>query len=159
MKKLLLGLFVGLMLFGCSTEKPTYERSEDMGQLNVITMDDVHEKMENKETFMFMFTQETCSNCIAFKQDVLSSYIKNHGFEYNEIILTLDMDTDPIYEFVKEHPNPEEMLPEGFSIYDVLTPTFYFIEDGEVKDIYIGGDMNKKMFDEYIQKYRLDEVK
>ena len=33
------------------------------------------------------------------------------------------------------------------------------VENGEVKDIYIGGDMTTEKFDEYIQKYRLDEVK
>ena len=50
--------------------------------------------------------------------------------------------------------NYEGLLPE-----DVLTPAFYFIENGEVKDIYVGGDMTTKIFDGYIQKYRLDEVK
>ncbi len=159
MKKLLLSLFVGLFLMGCQSA-PDYERNEEMGSLNEITIEEVHERMDNKETFMFMFTQETCSNCQAFKEDVLSSYIKNHGFEYNEIVLSHDMDTEPIYAFVEEHPNPEDMLPEGdYSIYDVLTPTFYFVENGEVKDIYVGGDMTTKIFDGYIQKYRLDEVK
>ena len=38
------------------------------------------------------------------------------------------------------------------------TPSFYFIEDGEVKDIYIG-EMDEKTLDGFVKQYRLDEVK
>lgn len=159
MKKILLSLFFCLLLVGCQ-DTVSYERSTEMGTLSIMTIEDVHERMENKETFMFVFTQEDCSICLAFKEEVLSNYIKDHGFEFNEVVLSYDMDIEPIYEFVEQHPNPEEELPEGdYSIYDVLTPTFYFVEDGEVKDIRIGGNMNEKSFDELIQKYQLDKVK
>ncbi|MGN1344927.1 MAG: hypothetical protein ACI4U3_10110 [Traorella sp.] len=158
MKKIFIGLWMCCMLLGCGN-KVDYERSTEMGTISQITMDDVAQKMENNETFMFVFTQETCENCIGFKENVLSDYIKEHGFEFNEVVLSLDMDSAPVFDFVKEHPNPKDQLEEGFTEYDVLTPTFYFIEDGEVKDIFIGGKMDKKTFDSYIIKYHLDEVK
>ena len=158
MKRFFLGLCMSLMLFGCG-EKIDYERSTEMGTMNEITMEDVATKMENQETFMFVFTQQTCDNCQAFKEKVLSSYIMDHGFEFNEVVLSNDMDTAPVFDFVKEHPNPKDQLEEGFTEYDVLTPTFYFIENGEVKDIFIGGKMDKKTLDSYIIKYQLDEKK
>ena len=39
----------------------------------------------------------------------------------------------------------------------IYTPTFYFVEDGEVKDIWIG-EITYEQFDEYIVKYQLDTV-
>lgn len=157
MKKLLLGLCMCLTLLGCSS-KPDYERSQEMGTIKSVTLEDMLERMENKETFMFVFTMEVCSNCKAFKENVLSSYILNHNFEFNEVVLDNVEDTDTVYAFVEAHPNPKEYLPEGYTELDVLTPTFYFVKDGEVADIFIGGNITEKQFDSYIQKYQLDKV-
>ena len=157
MKKLL-AIWLGLLLVGCS---PTinYERSSEPGEIQVITMEDVHEKVENKETFMFVFTQESCLNCQEFKENISNDYISNHGFIFYEVVLSYDMETSPVFDWVEEHPNPIDQLEEGFTELDVLTPTFYFLKDGEVQDIYIGGAMNEKVLEEMIVKYQLDEVK
>lgn len=136
-----------------------YERSTEPGIIQEITMDDVQRKIENKETFMFVFTQITCHNCADFKEYVLTDYIQNHGFEFNEVVLSIFIDTKPVFEWVKQHPNPIDQLEEGLTPEDVLTPTFYFVEKGEVKDIFIGSKMTRKVLDEMVVKYRLDEVK
>lgn len=158
MKKFFVGMLTALMLMGCSPAVK-YERSTEMGTLNQITFDEMYEKMENKETFMFAFTQESCQNCLYFKEEILSEYIVDHGFDYYEIVLTVTQkDLERATAFVKQHPNPEDQTPEGFEVTDVLTPTFYFVEDGELKDIYVGVPAEKD-FDALIVKYRLDEVK
>lgn len=159
MKKLLLGLGLVLFLGGC-TKAPSYERSQEMGTIKTVQLEEMLERMENKETFMFVFTMAECTNCQYFKENVLADYLKTHNFEFNEVILDEAKDRQAIFDFVKEHPNPEEFLPDGdYKVDDVLTPTFYFVKDGEVEDILIGGNITEKQFDECIQKYQLDKVK
>lgn len=159
MKKIFIGLCMILCLSGC-TKTPSYERSQEMGTIHTVQLEDMLERMENKETFMFVFTMVNCENCQYFKENVLSDYLKTHGFEFNEVILDYAEDRQAIFDFVKEHPNPEEYLPSGdYKVDDVLTPTFYFVKDGEVDEILIGGNITEKQFDECIQKYQLDKVK
>ena len=158
MKKKLIALCLGLLLVGCG-QGVNYERSTEPGVIEKITMDEVLEKVDNKETFMFVFTQSSCPNCQDFKENILEEYIQTHGFVFNEVVLSYDMETAPVFDWVEKHPNPVDQLEEGFTQEDVLTPAFYFVEDGEVKDIYIGGAMNKKILEEMIVKYQLDEVK
>lgn len=158
MIKKIISICLCVLLTGCGYINK-YERSTEPGVIVEITMDDVLRRMENKETFMFVFTQITCHNCADFKEYVLKDYIQNHGFEFNEVVLSVFMDTKPVKEWIQQHPNPIDQLEEGLTPKDVLTPTFYFIENGEVKDIYIGSKMTKKVLDEMVVKYRLDEVK
>ncbi len=157
MLKKIFALCLCLSLVGCG--KVNYERSTEPGVIKEITMEDVQNKIDNQETFMFVFTQTSCHNCQAFKENILSKYITNHGFEFNEVVLSFDMDTAPVFDWVKKHPNPIDQLEEGLLPEDVLTPAFYFIENGELKDIIIGANMTKKVLEEMVVKYQLDEVK
>lgn len=166
MKKWLFTLCAVLMLSGCAAPKEeptnTYERSTEMGNLNKLAFADVQKKMENKETFMFVFTYDQCSVCISFKKDVLSTYIKDHGFDFNEVELQNEKDGGTAAQkFVDEHPHPEEFL-QGSGFEDepnaLLTPTFYFVVEGELKEEYMGGPSEKE-FDDLIVKYQLDKVK
>lgn len=162
MKKLFVALSLGLVLMGCTKEpvpEVNYERSTEMAILNKPEFTEIQKKIENKETFMFVLTMETCSNCQAFKEGVLSKYIKDHGFDFNEVELT-DDNIQAVEQFVKENPTPDEYLVgTDFAPTDVLTPGFYFVENGEVKDIFVGGHMTYEEFDRYIVKYQLDKVK
>ena len=135
-----------LLMAGCS---PSYPRDTSTARLRQLSMDEVNEMIENDETFMFVFTQE----------NVLSYYIQDHGFDFNEVVL--DMESDDFQkaaDFVAEHPNPEQFLTSDLLPTDVLTPSFYFIEEGEVMEIYIGGDLSVDEFDQLIQKYQLDKI-
>lgn len=156
MKKILMMCLSFWLLCGCA---PSYERDESMARLNKVNMDEVVEKIENDETFMFVFTRVDCSSCLRFKEEVLAGYIVNHGFDFNEVVL--EKDSDDYFKavaFVAKHPNPEEFLTDETMLpSDVFTPTFYFVEKGEVKEIYIGGDLSEKEFDELIQRFQLDK--
>lgn len=158
MLKKILTFCLVLLLAGCN-DQVNYERSTESGVIKQITMEEVQNRIDNKETFMFVFTQESCHNCADFKENILNEYIADHGFEFNEVVLSLDMDTAPVFDWVKKHPNPTDQLEEGLYPEDVLTPAFYFIENGEVKDIYIGANMTKKILEEMVVKYQLDEAK
>lgn len=155
MKKFILSCMMAVLV-GCS---PSYPRDTGVARLNRLSMDEVNEKIENDETFMFVFTQETCSSCLFFKENVLAYYMQDHGFDFNEVVLEMNSDDfQKAADFVAEHPNPEQFLTSDLLPTDVLTPSFYFIEDGEVMDIYIGGDLSEDEFDQLIQKYQLDRI-
>lgn len=156
MKKILIGMMASLMLLvgGCSSN---YERNTDMGEIVFADFTDMQEKMDNKETFMMVFTGENCSHCIKFKEEVLANYIIDHGFTFNEVIMERQSDMAPLYEFVEKNPNPSKFLTSDMDPKSIYTPAFYFIVDGEVKDIHIG-EMDEQTFDGYVTKYQFDKV-
>lgn len=147
------------LLFICGCQ---YERSTECASLYDMKMDEINEKIENKDTFMFMMARDNCSSCEYIQENVLYDYLLNHGFDFYRVELPNDI-THPealkAIEFVAKNPNPEEFLFDQYLPTDVLTPGFYFVKDGIVDDIYIGSGLTVEIFDEYIQKYQLDEVK
>lgn len=155
MKKILIGLCCSFVLLtsGCS-----YDRSSEPGTLKSAQLPDMEEKMANGDTFFMIFSQTNCSHCIKFKEEVLATYITNHEIEVFDVIFDKQESMDPIFEFLKKNPNPKNMISEDMSETDPYTPTFYFVKEGVVKDIYIG-EMDEKTFDGYIKKYQLDKVK
>lgn len=156
MKKIFLTFSVvfAFLLSGCSS----YTRSTNPGELKLVQFAEVSEMIENDETFMMMFTQTNCKYCQKFVEEVLSDYITNHEITVYDIVFDKQDDMDPVLAFVEEHPNPKEFLREGMSETAAYTPTFYFIEKGEVKSIHVGA-MDTETFDGYIKKYQLDAVK
>lgn len=157
MKKLILGCLSAcmLMLAGCSSAN--YERSTDAGKLIEITFEEAMTKMENDETYVFALTQTSCSHCIKFKEEVLLDYIEEHELLFYDVLLDHEESIDPIYEFVKEHPNPSKYLTSDMDPESVYTPTFYFVKDGKVEDIYIG-EMSSEDLEDYVVKYQLDKA-
>lgn len=158
MKKIFIGCMAAMMMFvgGCSN-KANYERNTEQGRIEIVQFADMQEKMENKETFVMSFSQKNCSHCIAFRDEVLPDYIVDHGFTFYEVLLDIQEDMDPLYQFVKDHPNPDKFLSSDMDPESIYTPTFYFVENGEVKDIWVG-EINYDEFDDLIVKYQLDKV-
>lgn len=149
MKKLLLIISMCFMLVGC--QKP-------LGNINQINMNEVLQKMENKETFMFMLGFDFCSTCQWFKEEVLPGYLKDHELEFNLVELSYEMsdeELNPVFQFILDHPNPPEYLLEGQTETEPLAPSFYFIVDGEVEEIFIGPEMDESKLDQFVQKYQL----
>lgn len=158
MKKLLFSCLAAMMLLvGCSSQ-PKYERSTEAGRLIEIKFDEAMQMIENDETFVFAMTQTHCSHCIAFKEDVLLDYLEKHELYFYDVLLDKEEDTDPMFAFVEKHPNPSKYLTSTMSPTSVYTPTFYFVEKGEVSDIYIG-EMKLEELDKYVVQYQLDKAK
>lgn len=159
MKKLFV-LICFIFLCGCTDI--TYSRSNERANIYIVNMDEINKKIEQEDTFMFMLGREDCSSCLWVQEEVLYDYLLNHGFDFYKVELTND-ETHPesikAIEFIAKNPNPEEFLFDQYLPTDVLTPSFYFIENGKVEDIYIGSGLTVEIFDGLIQKYRLDEVK
>ena len=161
MKKIWMYLGICFLLLGCQTG---YKRSSEMATINNVDFSIIEERIENKETFMFRATVEGCSSWEYFIENVLSDYLQHHGFELNRVHFLNSMSDEerlPIVNFVKEHPYAQEYqnMVENYEEGELLTPTLYFIEDGEVKDMLVGSKITEKELDDMIQKYRLDEEK
>lgn len=169
MKKICLILTMICMLFGCGG--PGYERNNEMATVNTPNWNEVMNRIDNDETFMFMVTFEGCSSCEYFIEKTLSKYISNHGFELNIVNFTSDdwsALSNQVTAFIRENPYTEEELKRA-KYYDyteedreygaLLTPTLFFVHEGEIKDKLFGGNISGIDLDSMIMKYRLDEVK
>ena len=158
MKKILLSCaaFMMFLVSGCGNQV-NYERNTETGRVEIVQFADMQEKMDNQDTFVMAFSQTNCSHCIAFREEVLPDYIVDHGFTFYEVLLDIQDTMDPLYQFVKDHPNPSKFLTSTMDPESIYTPTFYFVENGEVKDIWIG-EISYEEFDDLIIKYQLDKV-
>lgn len=127
MKKILL-VFV-LLLGACSSSpvnndnESTIELTPNEGTVKKIAMQDVFEKMDNKETFVVLLSQTYCNACLKFFM-LTDSYTEEIGLTLWDIIL----DDEP----TSEEENLE-MTNERFGHFSA-TPSIYYIENGEVKD-------------------------
>lgn len=155
MKKILIGLVFAFTIMGC-TQTSSYERNTNMGLIKNVTFEEVKEKIENKETFMFAFTMEECSACLWFKENVLSKYLKNHGFIFHEVFVEKETDSQLLFDFTASLSNNEDFIDDNGPT--IPTPTFFFVEKGIVKEWLIGSNVHEKDFDYLIQKYQLDKI-
>lgn len=163
MKKILMILCLCFGLFACAS-KPDYERNSNMATLNNTDWDTVMSRIEQDETLMVMITYDECSSCEHFIENVLSGYIQNHGFELNRINFSDDsweVYRDEVEQFIIDNPYTKEIknMVDDYEDGMLLTPTLYFIENGEVKDMLVGSEIKESELDSMIVKYRLDEVK
>lgn len=148
-KKFLTGLLVFVILLsGCSNDK--YIRSNKQGTISQITLNEMIEKMEKKETFSVAFTTSYCSYCAMF-YNVFNDYIKDH--EVTMYFIILDEET------TSEQENIEiihRYFPEFYT-----TPGIFYAENGKEKDYldtyHLG--ISKEVIDEWVVKNQLDKEK
>lgn len=148
-KKFLTGLLVFVILLsGCSNDK--YIRSNKQGTISQITLNEMIEKMEKKETFSVAFTTSYCSYCAMF-YNVFNDYIKDHEVTMYFIILD--------EEKTSEQENIEiihRYFPEFYT-----TPGIFYAENGKEKDYldtyHLG--ISKEVIDEWVIKNQLDKEK
>lgn len=142
-------LFITLFfLVGCSSNK-TYTRDTSEGQIIEISLAEWETKMENKDTFMAVFSQLYCYGCNELHA-MLDMYLTDHGIEIYEIILD--------YEEGSSFDNQDRINKylDDFS----ETPGVYFIQEGLKKDSLSSHDaVQEESFDAFIQMHQLDQKK
>ena len=163
MKRILMSLSLCFMLFACGNGA-SYERNTSTAILNNIDWQTAMNRVENDETFMFMVTYDGCSSCEYFIENVLSDYISDNGFELNRVNFSNDSWEDlrkEVEKFILANPYTTEIknLVDDYEDGMLLTPTLYFVENGEVKDMLVGSEIKESELDSMIVKYKLDEVK
>lgn len=135
-----------LLLSGCSSK---YERDSEPGRIETITVAQMQEMIERKESFAIVFTQTTCSHCIEFKE-MLDGYLLNHHVVLYDVVL----DEAPQSQRQSDLSKIRETF-EGMN----ETPSLYYVEDGEMEDQLENGEdgLTREKFDNWVQRYKLDE--
>ena len=113
---LVIGIFIilllGLILF--------FSLNKENSKLIPITGDELLEKIEQKETFILVFTQEGCSHCKEYTP-ILNRVLNNYDITIYDLNLT-------------ELRKDKELYNKVSAIFNIPgTPTTIFINDGEEK--------------------------
>lgn len=131
MKKLALLVMCMFLFVGCTSTTSKLEENQDSkieikegeGTFEVILLDDMIKKMDNKESFVMIVTQTYCNSCKSFFNES-DAFLKESGVPLFE--LNLD----------NEKKKPDDVitvLNEKLQEF-VMTPSIYYVRDGEVKD-------------------------
>ena len=131
MKKLVILVMCCFMFMGCtSTDSNTedvqdskIEIKEGTGTSEVIVIDDLIKKMDNKESFVVIVTQTYCNSCMAFFMEA-DAFLTESGVP----LLELNLDNEK-----KEPDEVLDILHDKLHEF-VMTPSIYYVRDGEVKD-------------------------
>lgn len=134
-----------LLLSGCDN---SYERDDRAGKVETITVAQMQKKIEQKESFAIVFTQNSCAHCVAFKE-MLDVYLLDHHVVLYDVIL----DEAPSTEW-KSNLKTIRKTFEGMD----ETPSLFYVKDGKKADERIG-ELDQDTFDDFVQAHRLDEKK
>ena len=138
---LLLALMM-MVMTGCSNDVPF--------EVKTVTVDEVAQKMENKETFVLQVERENCPFCAA-TDAYLEETRKDHP---NTVLYRLD---STAYELMREQEGDMTLISkteEGRKFlslfpYFLYTPTVYLIKDGVPTSAGIGYDEKTHAFSEW----------
>ncbi|MFR4996358.1 MAG: thioredoxin [Clostridium paraputrificum] len=135
------------MLVGCSS---SYERDTGEGKIVYITLEEMQEKMINKDNFIISFTQEKCRYCKEF-YELFDEYRKNHNVIIYEVNLSKE---------TREAKDNLEIIHEYFPTFST-TPGIYYAKDGKVDSSLTDNqdEMNKEILDKWVQDNQLDRKK
>ena len=101
------------------------------GSFTKLTYNDIKEKIENKEDFVLVVSQSTCSHCATYKPKI-EIIAKDYGLEIYYIDIDLEKDKDKLLEDLK---------------LNGATPTTLFFNKGKEKSILnrLEGDLSTEI--------------
>lgn len=147
MKKSAMILFLLIFLItGCTHG---YERDSSKGETIQISLKEMKAMMNAKEEFVIAFTQSMCGYCQDFHA-MFEKYSQNHHIKLYEV--PLDEETAA--------PSENRMLIQTFFPGFDTTPGIFYAKDGKVvSQISNSKKLTEEVFDDWVQKYQLDEKK
>ncbi len=131
MKKIItLLLVMAFVLVGCNNAGGKIKQEN-------ITVNQIEEKIKNKETFAYVVASKTCVHCNELK-DMLKEYNSNKTIYIFE---TTTATQDDIKKLIAKYPNLNS------------TPTTFFYANGELKDTVVGYEKETitKKLDEFFK--------
>ncbi len=147
MKKILFIFLCLMMICGCNME---YKRDTTAGAMIEITVEDMVQKMENDETFVFLVSQTNCKGCQEF-EDAMELYLPDHHVD--------------IYYLVYNRLKGDERKAALETIQDYFpsmtqTPSLYYVVNGLQKDQLKSGEegLTKEKFDNWVQRWQIDKM-
>lgn len=142
-KVFLMGCAILLMATACGQKK-----LDEPGIVTDLSYATLEEKLANKETFVMVFSQTTCSHCITFKNMLNEEYLPYYDLE--------------MFDFVLDHQSIErkelnEKLKVNFPNF-TGTPDIYYIENGVVKERFWDSneELNEEQFHEWMKDKNLE---
>lgn len=121
-------LVFSLILGGCTQEKnEELKQNEEamlkQGERVLISLEEMEEKMKNKDSFVVVFTQEGCPYCEEFYQ-LFDEYKKEHPLRIYDVDLTA------------EKASPEENLVIIHQYFPAFskTPGIYYVKKGKLEN-------------------------
>ncbi|MDD3049020.1 MAG: hypothetical protein PHQ89_03480 [Bacilli bacterium] len=139
--------FIVLFICGCSANSD-YTRSNKSGKIINISLAQMKEKMENKDTFAIAFTTSYCNYCLQF-HNIFDEYMKTHEVTLYQVVL--DEETTNEMENI-------EIIHTYFPEFNT-TPGIFYVEDGKEENYlntYASG-ISEEIIDEWVIKYKMDE--
>lgn len=148
MKKILLCMLLMVGVVGCgsdsskSTSTIELEKKGD-GDVRSLTLEEMNNKIKNKESFIVVFTLTTCGYCIDFFQES-QDYIKEIGLPLWDVVL----DEEP-----RDANENLDIIHKHFPSFSA-TPSIYYVENGEPKD-FLEADkekVDKERFEKFLKE-------
>lgn len=146
-------LGVAILLTGCSgvdssNKDKTPVSTNDYKDVEMVSVSEAIEKIENRDQYIFVLGNENCSACLVYKED-LKKLESEEGIRLDYI------DTS-----VEERADVQDLLSNvlGIDISEgVATPTTYFIKDGEVVDYIVGAVSSKDLMAEKTEFFEYEK--
>lgn len=147
-KGIVLVMLASFTLFGCSqatgknktTTDTQYDVSSKLKQLN---MDELKKKITDKEEFVVMVTQSTCTYCNTMKRTIIPYFRVHKDVPFYE--LELDMLGDKVEDTNKNISLLQKLVPS----FTGATPEFFHYKDGE-KKTQISGEVSEIAWDNFM---------
>ena len=118
MKKNIIITLIGVAFIALGVLFLVLTNNKNYSNVKKLTVDELKEKVNNKDSFILIFTQDTCSHCKAFIP-VANKVGQNYNVTFYDLSITNLKDEDVAY--LKN------------VAYASSTPTTVFIENGEEK--------------------------
>lgn len=140
---LLLGI-IGLVLAiaGCG-KKDEEKKAKDESPVTYVQPQNILEKIDKKETFVFVIGSKTCSACQNYKATSLKEMSEKDGVKLPFIdiygIENKEKEFADIQKLIKDH------LKDKFE----ATPTTYYMEKGKLKEAVVGDVPYKDVKEKY----------
>lgn len=145
MRKIMI-IAILFMMSGCASG--SYVRDMTDGRASEITLEEMQEKLDKKDTFVVAFTTSMCGYCQDFEK-MLDSYLPTHNVD--PFIIVLDKENRTAIENRK-------IINNEFPEFDT-TPGVFYVENGENKS-YLPNErdgVNEVAFDKWVQENRIDK--
>lgn len=127
-------------LLGCST----IEDNTNSNYINLISLEEVIDKVDNKDSFNFILGNDGCPACVTYKEELKKLYDKE-GYKFDYMAYGPEINQELFFELITEvlGENPQ----------NVATPTTYFIVDGKVDEKIVGAIRAEDigLYDKYLE--------
>ena len=135
-KVIIVAMLLMLVLVGCGSD--TIEKT---GELTDITANEAMVKFENKESFILVIAQTTCSHCITYRANLEEFARSNPLFVY---IIEADLP-------VNQDDGSFNNLYQTYFPSIQYTPTTYNVVDGEIVDE-VSENMDSAQISEWLER-------